>query len=162
MNSIIFSNLISTLSIVSLVLLASCSSTENKPEIEEQGHNKHESNTKELSDADIKSIENTFLNNLKKDEFTISSQEEPDRFRIFENVNYSGSSQFSKATLKKILEKIKQHNTGKTIAIIDCRQEMHLLGDGDLEKYIAEKDWSEMNYKLGASLPMKMLMCIKD
>lgn len=82
-----------------------------------------------------------------KKEFIVREQKEPDRFRLIKNIGVSGSSQFSKNSLTEIVKKIREHNNA-AIAIIDVREELHLLGDNDLGHVIAEKDWSEINHKL--------------
>ncbi len=87
------------------------------------------------------------LESLKNKEFKVREQRNPSRLRILKDVRLSGSSQFSKNSLAEIVRKIREHNTSP-IAIIDVRQEMHLLGDSDLAHTIAEKDWSEINHKL--------------
>ncbi len=72
---------------------------------------------------------------------------------ILENVRLSGSAQYSKNSLEKIIQEIKQHQKDNSpIAIIDVRQEMHLLGGSALSDVIAEKDWSEINHKIESIL----------
>lgn len=87
---------------------------------------------------------------LKGKEFKMREQAEPVDLRILELVSISGSAQFSKSSLLQILEEIRkqQSNQKSPIAIVDLRQEMHLLGDGKLATTISEKDWSEINHKL--------------
>lgn len=87
---------------------------------------------------------------LKDKEFKIREQTEPIDFRTLKSVKLSGSAQFSKVSLLQILKAIKsqQSESNTPIAIIDVRQEMHLLGDGKLASTISEKDWSEINHKL--------------
>lgn len=87
------------------------------------------------------------LESLKNKEFKVREQRDPSRLRILKNARHSGSAQFSKISLKEIVKKIREHNKFP-IAIVDLRQEMHLLGDSDLAHTIAEKDWSEINHKL--------------
>lgn len=87
------------------------------------------------------------LESLKTHAFKIRTQQNPERFRILENIHVSGSAQFSSQSLKKIIEKIREKNQ-HPIVILDVRQEMHLLGENDLSDIIAEKDWSEINQKL--------------
>lgn len=87
---------------------------------------------------------------LKNKEFKMREQAEPVDLRILELVSLSGSAQFSKSSLLQILEEIRKQQSNKKspIAIVDLRQEMHLLGDGKLATTISEKDWSEINHKL--------------
>ena len=87
---------------------------------------------------------------LKTKEFKIREQSEPVDLRIIESVRLSGSAQFSKISLLQIIAEIKKQHAipNVPIAIIDLRQEMHLLGDGKLATTISEKDWSEINHKL--------------
>ena len=90
------------------------------------------------------------LDALKSKEFKMREQAEPVDLRILELVSLSGSAQFSKSSLLQILEEIRKQQSNKKspIAIVDLRQEMHLLGDGKLATTISEKDWSEINHKL--------------
>lgn len=87
---------------------------------------------------------------LKDKDFRIREQTEPVDFRMLEQAKISGSAQFSKTSLIKILSDIKNAQVDKkpTIVILDLRQEMHLLGDGNLINTICEKDWSEIKHKL--------------
>ncbi len=84
---------------------------------------------------------------LKNVDFKSREQNQPNKLRVLENIRVSGSAQFSKMSLEEIIRKIKAHDNFP-IVILDVRQEMHLLGDGDLSQTIAEKDWSEINHKL--------------
>lgn len=90
------------------------------------------------------------VESLKDKEFKMREQIDPVDFRVLELVGISGSAQFSKSSLLQILEEIRKQQSNKksAIAIIDLRQEMHLLGDGKLATTISEKDWSEINHKL--------------
>jgi protein-tyrosine phosphatase len=85
---------------------------------------------------------------LTDKEFKIRQQGDSECFRVFESVKLSGSTQFSKTSLKKIVEKIKELQAQSPVAILDVREEMHLLGDNELSEIIAEKDWSELHHKL--------------
>jgi len=89
----------------------------------------------------------SIIESLKAQDFKIRSQQNPERFRMLEDIRVSGSAQFSNQSLRKIIKRINARKQ-YSIVIFDVRQEMHLLGYNDLSSIIAEKDGSEINHGL--------------